>query len=163
MSSETNDLIQIIDLSVVFERKGGRLSVLQDVTLAVRRGEIVCIIGPSGCGKSTLLSVLAGYVKPSSGDVRVNDSPVEKPGPDRLMVFQSPTLFPWCTTRENIAFGLRLAAHRNKRKDASAIVERLLRLIGLDGSSTIMPMNSRVGCGSAWRSRGHLRSIQNYC
>jgi NitT/TauT family transport system ATP-binding protein len=133
MNRETDNLIRIIDLSVVYERKGGRVPVLRDVTLSVRRGEIVCIIGPSGCGKSTLLSVLAGYIKPTSGEARVNDRPTDKPGPDRLMVFQNPTLFPWCTTRENIAFGLRLAANRSKAKDAPAIIERLLHLIGLNG------------------------------
>ena len=93
----------------------------------------ICIIGPSGCGKSTLLSILAGYVRPTAGEARVNGKRVESPGSDRLMVFQTPTLFPWCTTKENIAFGLRLRGNRRKAGDVGAAVQNLLELMGLKG------------------------------
>src|SRR5262249_47957997 len=109
------------------------LKVLEEVSLDVRRGELICIIGPSGCGKSTLLSILAGYVSPTTGEARVNGKTVDRPGSDRLMVFQSPTLFPWCTTEQNIAFGLRLSANRGKVRDLNATVRDLIELVGLKG------------------------------
>ena len=136
MPTVTDDsLIRVANLSMSYERKRGRepTSVLQNITLSVDRGELVCIIGPSGCGKSTLLSVLAGYIKPTSGEARINGKLVEEPGSDRLMVFQNPTLFPWYNTRENIAFGLRLRAHRDKRATADQTVTSLLKLAGLTG------------------------------
>jgi ABC-type nitrate/sulfonate/bicarbonate transport system ATPase subunit len=115
------------------ERGRAPLKVLEDVSLEIRRGELICIIGPSGCGKSTLLSILAGYIRPSMGEARLNGNLAKGPGSDRLMVFQSPTLFPWCTTEGNIAFGLRLRANRSKRADANTIVRELIELVGLTG------------------------------
>ncbi len=136
MTSSSDEIIRLNEISLAFAQRGRdrqSLKVLDGVTLSVRRGELVCIIGPSGCGKSTLLSILAGYIAPTSGEARVNGRPVERPGPDRVMVFQSPTLFPWCTAEENVAFGLRLASNRRMVKDVDATVRRLLQLVGLVG------------------------------
>ena len=129
------NIITLHKLSLIYGGERGRapLKVLEDVSLEIRRGELICIIGPSGCGKSTLLSILAGYIRPSMGEARLNGNLVKGPGSDRLMVFQSPTLFPWCTTEGNIAFGLRLRANRSKRADANTIVRELIELVGLTG------------------------------
>jgi ABC-type nitrate/sulfonate/bicarbonate transport system ATPase subunit len=80
---------------------------LQPTDLGVAPGEFVSILGPSGCGKSTLLRIVAGLDRPTGGSVTLNSRQVTGPGPDRGMVFQSYTLFPWLTVRQNIEFGLR--------------------------------------------------------
>jgi NitT/TauT family transport system ATP-binding protein len=80
---------------------------LEPTTLDVGNNDFVTILGPSGCGKSTLLRIIAGLDRPTSGRVVLDGQEVKGPGADRGMVFQSYTLFPWLTVRENIAFGLR--------------------------------------------------------
>lgn len=82
--------------------------VLHNINLQVYPGEFVCIVGTSGCGKSTLLNILAGLLPPSTGQVLIDQDPVRGPGPDRGMVFQSYTLFPWLSVADNIGFGLKL-------------------------------------------------------
>ena len=68
---------------------------LQDINLSLKKGEFVSLVGPSGCGKSTILRLVAGLIFPTQGQVMANGKKIEKPGPDRGMVFQNPTLFPW--------------------------------------------------------------------
>jgi NitT/TauT family transport system ATP-binding protein len=80
---------------------------LRNVDIDVHSGEFVCLLGPSGCGKSTLLYALAGLVKPSGGHISLDGRDVKGPGPDRILVFQSPALFPWLTVRQNLVFVLR--------------------------------------------------------
>ncbi|MBN9274192.1 MAG: ATP-binding cassette domain-containing protein, partial [Mesorhizobium sp.] len=78
---------------------------LQPIDLEVEANDFITILGPSGCGKSTLLRIVAGLEAPSEGRVLLDGKAVTRPGPDRGMVFQSYTLFPWLTVAENIAFG----------------------------------------------------------
>lgn len=82
----------------------GRVA-LSKVVLSIPRGQFVCLLGPSGCGKTTLLNLIAGFLKPSTGYIFVNGQVVDGPGPDRGMVFQDYSLFPWFTVRKNIEFG----------------------------------------------------------
>jgi NitT/TauT family transport system ATP-binding protein len=110
------------------------VSVLEAISLEVKPESFVCLIGTSGCGKSTLLSLVAGYLAPTSGRIIVDGEPVAGPGPDRIMVFQHPTLFPWCSARANVAFGLGLRAHRGRVKNVPETVDRLLTLVGLTGA-----------------------------
>jgi NitT/TauT family transport system ATP-binding protein/sulfonate transport system ATP-binding protein len=88
-------------------RNGNPTRALEPITLTVEDNDFITILGPSGCGKSTLLRIVAGLDSPTSGSVVLDGRPVARPGPDRGMVFQSYTLFPWLTVRENICFGLR--------------------------------------------------------
>jgi NitT/TauT family transport system ATP-binding protein len=122
-----------VSLSFATSKRRGVLAVLEHVDFAVRSGEFICVIGPSGCGKSTLLSLLAGYMQPSGGTILLHGKPIANPGPDRVMVFQSSTLFPWLTAAGNVAYGLRLRANRAKVRDWSLQVGELLRLVGLGG------------------------------
>jgi NitT/TauT family transport system ATP-binding protein len=131
----TSVQISFRDVSLAFGSAAGRdrLRVLDGIDFAVEAGEFVCIIGPSGCGKTTLLSLLAGYIRPTAGEMLVDGAPVAAPGSDRVMVFQSATLFPWLTAGANIAYGLRLRRNRGKSPDWRARVNELLRLAGLEG------------------------------
>ena len=90
--------------------KTGKKSVaaIEDVSIDIQDNDFVCIVGPSGCGKSTLLRMLAGLDFPSAGNIIVNDRKVTGPGPDRGMVFQTYTLFPWMNVEDNIKFGLKI-------------------------------------------------------
>jgi NitT/TauT family transport system ATP-binding protein len=102
---------------------------LDGIDLSVAQGELVCIVGASGCGKSTLLNIVGGLEQPTSGSVRVDGDLVVGPGPDRGMVFQAYSLFPWRSVRKNIAFGLECAdAPKDHRAER---VDELLGIMGL--------------------------------
>lgn len=102
------DQLAIQGVSRVFESPNGpRTQALQPIDLKVQANDFVTILGPSGCGKSTLLRIVAGLERPSTGQVLLDGAPVNGPGADRGMVFQSYTLFPWLTVAQNIRFGLR--------------------------------------------------------
>ncbi|WP_287760677.1 ATP-binding cassette domain-containing protein [Acidiphilium sp.] len=88
----------------------GTLRVLDDVSLTIEDATFVTILGSSGCGKSTLLNMLAGLTRPSFGCLTVDGTPITRPGPDRVVVFQQAGLYPWLSLRDNIAFGLRMTA-----------------------------------------------------
>lgn len=105
--------------------KGGPpTQALERTDLVVEDNDFIAILGPSGCGKSTLLRIVAGLDSPSSGRVLLDGEPVTRPGPDRGMVFQSYTLFPWLTVRENILFG---------RRATPEAADRLIARVGLRG------------------------------
>jgi ABC-type nitrate/sulfonate/bicarbonate transport system ATPase subunit len=103
---------------------------LDRTDLAVEDNDFISILGPSGCGKSTLLRIVAGLDVPSSGRVMLDGEPVARPGPDRGMVFQSYTLFPWLTVRQNILFGQRAT---------DEVVDRLIGRVGLRGFENHFP------------------------
>jgi NitT/TauT family transport system ATP-binding protein len=129
-----DELLRFDRVTLAFPgRPGGNsVEVIQELDLTVHTGEFVAVIGPSGCGKSTLLSLLAGYLRPSSGQVLFRGKPIFGPGRERMMVFQQPALFPWLTTAENIAYGLRLKANRDNTRNIRETVAALLRLVELD-------------------------------
>jgi ABC-type nitrate/sulfonate/bicarbonate transport system ATPase subunit len=110
---------------------------LQETSFKVREGEFVTILGPSGCGKSTILRVVAGLVEPSSGEVLLDGRKITGPGPDRGMVFQSYSLFPWLTVRKNIEFGLELKHVDRKERETRAA--HYLDLVGLSGFANAYP------------------------
>ncbi len=99
--------IQAVSRTFPATRGGKPTEALLPVDLQVEDNDFITILGPSGCGKSTLLRIVAGLDQPTAGRVLLDGEPVSGPGPDRGMVFQSYTLFPWLTVRQNICFGLR--------------------------------------------------------
>ena len=112
-----------------FRSRRREVVALDDVCLHVDDGELVCIVGASGCGKSTLLNIVGGLESATSGEVRVDGDLVVGPGPDRGMVFQTYTLFPWKSVAANIGFGLECAGW--PKADRAARVEELVGIMGL--------------------------------
>jgi NitT/TauT family transport system ATP-binding protein len=112
-------------------RGGAPTRALEPITLDIADNDFITILGPSGCGKSTLLRIVAGLDRPTAGQVLLDNKPVTGPGPDRGMVFQSYTLFPWLTVTENICFGLRerRVAEAKQRQVAAAWIGK----VGLKG------------------------------
>jgi NitT/TauT family transport system ATP-binding protein len=150
----------------VFRRGGRRTVALAGASLRVRAGELVSLLGPSGCGKSTLLRIIAGALPADEGSVTVGGRPVTGPSPDRGMLFQTPMLFGWLTTRDNILFGPRAqrAARRHERDDPELATEAaaLLDRVGLAGFGEAFPhelsggMQHRAALARALASRPSL-------
>ena len=109
-------------------RKAPDRLALDGFDLDVRPGEFLCLLGPSGCGKSTLLNLLAGFSEPDSGELAVDGVPVRGPGPERGVLFQTPMLFPWLTTLDNVLYGPKA---RNERGDD--VLERAIELLDTVG------------------------------
>lgn len=103
----------------------GPIVALDRIDLDVAVGEFVCLLGPSGCGKSTLLNAIAGFTQPGSGEIFAFGKRVERPEPERAMVFQEYALFPWMTVRDNVAFGLQIRGDREAHAKAEALLHKL--------------------------------------
>ncbi|MDR2376124.1 MAG: ABC transporter ATP-binding protein [Treponema sp.] len=110
--------------------------VLDHINLKFEPGEFVSLIGPSGCGKSTLLRLIAGLIRPDSGELYLDDQEITAPGCERGLVFQDPTLFPWKTIWENIAFGLRARGVYRREKEN---IPEFFKLVGLEGFEKSYP------------------------
>jgi NitT/TauT family transport system ATP-binding protein len=151
--SVTKGHVRIEDASVLFgDGKAAHLAV-DDVTLDIPPGQFVCLLGPSGCGKSTLLNCVAGFELPTAGIVSVDSVPVAGPGPERGMVFQQYSLFPWKTVLDNVAFGPRMAGHAPA--ECESIARTFLSMVGLYDFANRYPatlsggMKQRVGIARA--------------
>jgi NitT/TauT family transport system ATP-binding protein len=123
-------VLQLRDLEKTFQSGDGEQhTVFNNVNIDVHRREFICIIGPSGCGKSTLIRIIAGLDEATGGEVLLDGRPVSGPGPDRGMVFQGYTLFPWRTVRENVMFGLQMRG--KDTAEALAEARQWLDMVGL--------------------------------
>jgi NitT/TauT family transport system ATP-binding protein len=130
------------------------LAVLSDVSLQIKPSEFVSIVGASGCGKTTFLRILDGLIPPSSGDLLIDGREVVGPGQERGFVFQKDSLWPWRTTMSNVLFGLQI--QRRPRREALAIAQKLIELVGLKGFESHYPhqlsggMRQRVNLARAF-------------
>jgi ABC-type taurine transport system ATPase subunit len=129
--------VQITDLEHHFEVRGDRVHALGPIDIDIETGEFVCLAGPSGCGKTTLLRLIAGFMSPSSGSVRAAGREVRRPGEERGVVFQQPTLFPWMSVRDNVELGPKLrGVPKDTRREGAA---RYLQLVGLSDFAARRP------------------------
>jgi NitT/TauT family transport system ATP-binding protein len=129
--------LEVRGLGKKFETPRGWVTALDDVSFSVHKRELMCVIGPSGCGKSTLVRILAGLETPGSGEVLVDGRAVSGPGPDRGMVFQGYTLFPWLSVKENVMFGPRMAGRPDFAAEREA--REWIDLVGLSKFENAYP------------------------
>lgn len=134
---ERDVTLDVNRLTKVFQTPQGSVTALDNVSFAVHRREFMCVIGASGCGKSTLIRILAGLEPASDGEVLVDGAQVVGPGPDRGMVFQGYTLFPWLTVKQNVMFGLKMTGHSEATAESEAL--QWIDLVGLASSAEVYP------------------------
>lgn len=155
-NAPANSKISLNKVSMVYTHRNHRVLAVDNLSFSVKNREFLCVLGPSGCGKSTVLHLIAGFIQPTSGVVRVDGRLLRQPGPDRGIVFQQYNLFPWKTVRGNIEFGLRMkGVSKNERHE---IVSHYLRTIELSEFANSYPcelsqgMQQRVGLARAYAS-----------
>jgi bicarbonate transport system ATP-binding protein len=128
-------LLRFEQLGKVYATPTGPYPVLENINFTVNQGEFVCVIGHSGCGKSTLLNMVSGFAKPSSGQVLLNGKPIEKPGPDRMVVFQGYALLPWMTAYENVYLGIDSVKPNLPEHEKREITLEHLEMVGLTAAA----------------------------
>jgi NitT/TauT family transport system ATP-binding protein len=124
-----NGAIRLRNVNIHFGEGKTAVQALRGIDLDVGAGELVSVLGPSGCGKSTIIGAVAGFTRVSSGALEVDGQPVRAPGPDRGVVFQQHTLFPWKTVLENVAFGLKMRGIGKQERTGAA--REILAHVGL--------------------------------
>ena len=130
--------IEVHDVSHTYDTPAGRVVGLAGASFDIEQSEFVCLVGPSGCGKSTLLNIIAGFLAPTAGELRIGGKPVTGRGLDRGIVFQDfAQLFPWRTALKNVAFGLEMRGIANPDRDRIALEQ--LRLVKLEKFATAYP------------------------
>lgn len=148
--------LQITNLHKNFDTQEGTLVVLKDINMTIAQGEFICAVGASGSGKSTLLRQIAGLDTPTLGEVRIDGKRITGPGPDRGMVFQHYTLYPWMNVQENTEFGLKLQGVPKKQRREQA--SYYLSIVGLTQFAKTLPkelsggMKQRVAIARALAS-----------
>jgi NitT/TauT family transport system ATP-binding protein len=123
--------IEVRDVSLIYDTPSGRVPGIAGASFAMEESEFLCIVGPSGCGKSTLLNIIAGFLKPTGGEITIGGKAVTGHGMDRGVVFQDfAQLFPWRTALGNVAFGLEMKGVGKAEREATALAQ--LKLVKLE-------------------------------
>ncbi len=136
---QAQQFLEIDGVSKSFPTPNGVYPVLDAVNLSVQEGEFICVIGHSGCGKSTLLNMVAGFLDPSAGEVRLDQKRVTEPGPDRMMVFQNYALLPWKTVYENVLLAIETVFPKKPKAEQQTIAHEHLELVGLTEAADKRP------------------------
>ncbi len=121
--------LDLINVSKTYFSDKGKVKALEDINLEVREGEFLCIVGPTGCGKTTLLRLIAGLERPTSGRILLDGKEISEPSPERALIFQEFSLFPWRSVYKNIEFGLEMSGIKNRKE----IVDKYIELMELKG------------------------------
>jgi NitT/TauT family transport system ATP-binding protein len=130
--------IEIRDVSLVYDTPAGSVQALDSVGFNIEKSEFLCLVGPSGCGKSTMLNCIAGFLKPTAGEIRIGGKAVTGHGMDRGIVFQDfAQLFPWRTALGNVTFGLEMKGIGKEEREQIALKQ--LRLVKLDKFARAYP------------------------
>ena len=149
-------MLDFQDLTKTYPTPNGTYTVIEDLQLQIAKEEFVSIIGHSGCGKTTLLTMIAGLNDISAGQILLNERPIVGPGPDRGVIFQSPSLFPWMTALENVMLGVDHVFSHGTRKQREDICKYYLDKVGLSqslhrrASQLSQGMQQRVGIARAF-------------
>lgn len=149
-------VLNIKDLTKIYPTPKGEYVVLEDLQLQIKKEEFVSIIGHSGCGKTTLLTMIAGLNSISRGQILLNEFPIKGPGPDRGVIFQAPSLFPWMTALENVMLGVKQVFPHASKKQREDICKYYLSKVGLGDSfnkkakDLSQGMQQRVGIARAF-------------
>lgn len=148
--------LNIKKVTKAYPTNTGDYVVLEDLDLQIQRGEFVSIIGHSGCGKTTLLTMIAGLNDITGGGIDINEFPVKGPGPDRGVIFQSPSLLPWMTALENVMLGVKQVFPHASKKELNDICSYYLNKVGLGqalnkkATDLSQGMQQRVGIARAF-------------
>jgi NitT/TauT family transport system ATP-binding protein len=149
------------ELAKTFRRGDGQtVNALADISFEIRQGQFVCLVGPSGCGKSTLLQIIAGLLPPSRGSLEVGGQAVTRPGPDRGMVFQKDSVFPWLRVLDNVEYGLKCRGVA--KSERRALAEFYLERVGLAHVARAWPrelsggMLKRVAVATVFANRSRV-------
>ncbi|WP_339375132.1 nitrate ABC transporter ATP-binding protein [Leptolyngbya sp. NIES-2104] len=138
-SSLAQPFLTLENVVKVYNTRSGPQTIIKEINLEVQQGEFICVIGHSGCGKSTMLNTVSGFVTPTEGEVKLRGKLVEKPGPDRMMVFQNYALLPWLTAFENVYLAIDSVFPQKSHADKSAIVNEHLAMVGLSEAAQKKP------------------------
>jgi nitrate/nitrite transport system ATP-binding protein len=162
MGKTDQPFLLIDNLSKVYPTPKGDYTVLEGVDLTVNEGEFVCVIGHSGCGKSTMLDMVSGFNTPTTGKVLLNGKQIEKPGPDRMVVFQNYCLLPWKTAFENVYLAVNAVYPEKSKEEKLEITNANIRLVGLEDAANKKPgqlsggMKQRVSIARALSIRPEI-------
>lgn len=137
VKNQSGSAVSINNMCFSYSAEKESSDVLQDINLSIGEGEFICVLGPSGCGKSTLLKILAGFIKPSSGEVLMDGEPIEGPDYHKGVVFQNPVLYPWLNVGDNVGFGLKM--RKFPRTEIEELTKKHLELVGLTGFEKYRP------------------------
>lgn len=129
--------LEVKDLTKIYTGTNGDVTAIDHVNLSVEESEFVMIVGPSGCGKTTLINMIGGLDSATSGEVILDGKAVSGPGPDRGMVFQGYSLFPWLTVKKNVEFGLKM--RKVPKEERSKKADEYIKLVGLEGFENALP------------------------
>ena len=157
---QRDKVLEVKNAGRVFKSKKGDVHALKDVSFNIFRREFTCVVGQSGCGKSTLIRILAGLETITSGEVLLDGKKIDGPGPDRGMVFQGYTLFPWLTVKKNVMFGLEMSGRKGAQMESEAM--QWIDLVGLSKFMNAYPhelsggMKQRVGIARALANRPRI-------
>ncbi len=138
-NSESANVLEIRQLSKVYESRTGSTEVIRDITFSLKAGEFVCIVGPSGAGKTTLLRSIAGLLPPTTGDLRLDGEPIAGPPPGMAIVVQEygRSLFPWMTVHQNVELPLKEKGVR--KLERQRLVTEALAAVGLENNGRFYP------------------------
>jgi NitT/TauT family transport system ATP-binding protein len=132
------DRIEVRNVSFEYQVDKGRVLAIKDINFSVRPSEFLCLLGPSGCGKTTILNILAGLLRPTAGEIRIGEAPLDASKQNRGVVFQDfAQLFPWRTARHNVEFGLEMRKVDKATRERTAL--EFLRLVGLEKFTDVYP------------------------
>ncbi|WNK01625.1 ABC transporter ATP-binding protein [Thalassospiraceae bacterium LMO-JJ14] len=130
-------ILRVSKLDKVFPSDNGDTVALSNIDLNIEKGEFICLLGASGCGKSTLLRIIAGFENATAGEAALYGRVIDKPGPDRGIVFQDYALFPWLTVYDNISFGPHHRGHASK--EVKKITDKFIDMVGLSAFANHYP------------------------